>query len=75
MSKRKRSQKVVAVAAWSDLEQAFFAAAPPDEPEAPAQLADMDEPAAPTCARRSPSGLGRVLVAVRGLLASGSRGR
>jgi hypothetical protein len=34
MSKRKSSRKVTTVAPnWSDLEEAFFAAAPPDGPE------------------------------------------
>jgi hypothetical protein len=32
---------------WSDLEQAFFAAAPPDEPEPPAELDCFDDLLAP----------------------------
>jgi len=37
--------------AWSDLEQAFFAAAPPDDPEPAAEPLRFDDDATPTAAR------------------------
>ncbi len=37
---------------WTDLEQAFFDAAPPDEPEAPAEPAHFDDLLAAGPARR-----------------------
>ena len=53
MSKRKRSRRTkrnetaqvrrADEAAWSDLEQAFFAAAPPDEPGPPAEPVRFDD--------------------------------
>ncbi len=44
MSKRKRSRNTPTVAAdWGDLEQAFFDAAPPDDPEPPEEAARFDD--------------------------------
>jgi len=54
MSKRKRSEKIAAAAAWTDFEQAFFEAAPPDEPEPPAEPLRFEDPASPASGRRLP---------------------
>jgi hypothetical protein len=45
MSKKKRAQKAKPshTSAWSDLEQAFFAAAPPDEPQPPDEALRFDD--------------------------------
>ena len=45
MSKKKRAQKAKPspTTVWSDLEQAFFAAAPPDEPQPPAEALCFDD--------------------------------
>jgi hypothetical protein len=72
MSKRKSSRKVATVAPeWSDLEETFFAAAPPDDPE-PALKAvdDFDElmGAPPRRASPIPPWLRRALAEARRLL-------
>jgi hypothetical protein len=54
MSKRKRSQKVAAAAVWSDFELAFFAAAPPDEPQPSVEPVRFEEPGWPAPRRRAP---------------------
>ena len=45
MSKKKRAQrsKHSNIQAWSDLEQAFFASAPPDEPQPPEEAVRFDD--------------------------------
>lgn len=49
MARRKRKAAARATAAtWSDLEQAFFDAAPPDHPEPAAEPACFDDLGAPT---------------------------
>jgi hypothetical protein len=54
MSKRKSSRKVATVApAWSDLEEAFFAAAPPDDPEPAPEDLRFDDLSSDPPARRS----------------------
>jgi len=70
MSKRKSSRKVATVAAdWSDLEETFFAAAPPDDPAPPAEASRFDDLMGPP-SRRSPlpPWLGRALAEARRLL-------
>jgi hypothetical protein len=39
---------------WSDLEQAFFASAPPEEPESPPEPSSCDDLREPPAPRRSP---------------------
>ena len=82
MSKRKRSRRTKRngtaqsqrsdEAAWTDIEQAFFAAAPPDEPEPPGEPARFDDliSAAPP-RREMPAALARAVA----LLAWRSRRR
>ena len=64
MSKKKRAKrsKQSTVQTWSDLEQAFFASAPPDEPQPPEEAPRFDD-LLPTTAPRAemPPGLRRAL--------------
>jgi hypothetical protein len=74
MSKRKRSAPTVAaVDDWGDLEQAFFAAAPPDEPEAPEEAARFDDLTSTAPPRPVPAWIQRGLAAIRQLLDAGAQ--
>ena len=48
---------------WTDLEQTFFASAPPDEPEAPSEPEQFDDLLPPTSSGHQLSELARRLVA------------
>ena len=64
MSKKKRAQKAKlsnTTTAWSDLEQAFFAAAPPDEPEPATEALSFDDLGPVAAARGMPPWLKRTL--------------
>jgi hypothetical protein len=54
---------------WSDLEQAFFASAPPDEPETVAELERFDDLVAPLTERRERfQALGQAVAAAWGAI-------
>jgi hypothetical protein len=77
MSKRKSSRKVAVVAPeWSDLEETFFAAAPPDDPERGLKAVDDFDELMGAPPRRSPpipAWLRRALAESRRLLATDHR--
>jgi hypothetical protein len=79
MSKRKRSRKVATVAtAWSDVEEAFFAAAPPDDPAPgpePLRFDDLvAEPSKSEVGTPVPAWWSRLTAELRRLVATGRAG-
>jgi hypothetical protein len=71
MSKKKRAQKAKEsdAAAWSNLEQEFFAAAPPDEAQPPLEAPSFEDLVADEPRRReTPVGLQRALAEVSRLV-------
>jgi hypothetical protein len=74
MSKKKRALKVKHsdTATWSDLEQEFFASAPPDEPQPPAEAPDFGDlvadeprrPEMPPTLRRALDDVSRLITAI-----------
>jgi hypothetical protein len=77
--KKKRAQesKQTESKSWTDLEEAFFAAAPPDEPEASEDPMSFDD-LLPATGEQAPAGLRRALDEIRrfvGALAGAPRGR
>jgi hypothetical protein len=79
MSKRKRSRKVATVATeWSDVEEAFFAAAPPDEPAPAPEALRFDDlrsdPSEAPVRTPAPAWFSRLTAELRRLVASGRAG-
>jgi hypothetical protein len=74
MSKKKRAHRstpIIHTTAWSDLEEAFFASAPPDEPQPIAEPPPFDDELGPAPRRRAmPRPLQRLLNGIQQLIAT-----